>query len=174
MTNNLENRPEADLLLLPLSPPNLTSWLRPQKHTQSRPTKEEKMGIISLGVEGTGGGWWHVIKEGISHFGLLAQEDEEEEEETPQFSSTLLFLALGDRIWKQFNVGPLGFASDFGEGDIVKLDFIVVHGRGRDEGTKKQAAFSISLFLLLLLLSCLFNGIKVGIFASRWFRDRTF
>ena len=78
----------------------------------------------------------------------------------------------GDRIWEQFNVGPLGFASDFGEGDIVKLDFIVVHGRGRDEGTKKQAAFSISLFLLLL--SCLFNGIKVGIFASRWFRDRTF
>ena len=31
--------------------------IAPQKHTQSRPTKEEKMGIISLGVEGTGGGW---------------------------------------------------------------------------------------------------------------------
>ena len=77
----------------------------------------------------------------------MAQEDEdEEEEETPQFSSTPLFLALGDRIWEQFNVGPLGFASDFGEGDIVKLDFIVVDGRGRDEGTKKASCiFNITL-----------------------------
>ena len=70
--------------------------------------------------------------------------------------------------------GPLGFApNEHREGDIVKQDFIAVDGR---EGTKKLAAFSISL--LLLLLSCLFNGIKVGIFASRWFgeggRGRTF
>ena len=48
---------------------------------------------------------------------------------------------------------------------MVKQDFIVV-GDGR-EGTKKLAAFSISL----LFLSCLFNGIKVGIFASRWFGE---
>ena len=56
------------------------------------------------------------------------------------------------------------------EGDIVKLDFIAGDdGREGEEGTKKLAAFSISL--LLLLLSCLFNGIKVGIFASRWFGE---
>ena len=45
-----------------------------------------------------------------------------------QSSSSRLFLALGDRIWEQFNVGPLGFASTFGEGDIVKQDFIAVDG----------------------------------------------
>ena len=67
--------------------------------------------------------------------------------------------------------GPLGFAPNEHRegGDIVKQDFIAGDGR---EGTKKLAAFSISL----LFLSCLFNGIKVGIFASRWFgeRERTF
>ena len=66
--------------------------------------------------------------------------------------------------------GPLGFAPNEHRegGDIVKQDFIAGVGRG-EEGTKKLAAFSISL--LLLLLSCLFNGIKVGIFASRWFGE---
>ena len=53
-------------------------------------------------------------------------------------------------------------------GDIVKQDFIAGDGRERrGGGTKKLAAFSISL----LFLSCLFNGIKVGIFASRWFGE---
>ena len=62
--------------------------------------------------------------------------------------------------------GPLGFAPNEHRegGDIVKQDFIASDGR---EGTKKLAAFSISL----LFLSCLFNGIKVGIFASRWFGE---
>ena len=54
-----------------------------------------------------------------------------------QSSSSRLFLALGDRIWEQFNVGPLGFASTFGEGDIVKQDFIAVDGRADGTGNKK-------------------------------------